>query len=573
MLRFLHRHFKYERLAVTFCLATSVSLPANAQPPEPPPAERTAQQQSDSSALLRELQNDYENLAKKSPHQDKLRQAERLLRELDDQSKWSNYSAAVKILRQYRDRAAIPLLLRYSVLHAERSSAHIIVPEYHRTIVEISGHAIAKLYNTGPDRVESTRQAVDKVTESWWREFRDTLPVSAKTMDQSQLEIVAEQLLDRVGKSVDFGGSGGTVGTAYHTLHVMYYRMNNQRSEGFPFDRDPRLVSIILEKIGHQNDKKNNHLENANFTPFPFDAAWILGEFTDDNSTNIFHKVVSDQSQGDVVRTACVLALMRMGRSVDIAHVLSMLEDDDDRQRQMIYLLMLRWFGGDTTQKLLDWMQHADIEIATAAACALRDVKPDQAIDLFSQLMDRPATESPGLLLGELADYEQQTARDLMERLLRQSLEGKKHAEHLSRIVDACADSWGIDRDRYRSGSGHDAKVYGHRVLELIAEVRKLQAQKKRTLELLIDSLNTQVQVAQQIETLRRAEYKRLLSLQGDDVVDSKDSQLAGERLEESSKEVAELKQKLLNSKSILETFDNCRPKVEVQPTTSLFGD
>jgi hypothetical protein len=544
-----------------------------AQPPEPPPAEQAAEQQADADSLLKELQNDFEMLVKKSQHQDKLRQAERLLRELDDQSKWNNYSAAVKILRQYRDRAAIPLLLRYSVLHAQRSSAHVIVPEYRRTIVEISGHAIPNLYTSGPNRVESTRRAVETITENWWREFKGSLVVSAKTMDRSQLEIVADQLLDRVGKSVDLSGAGGTVGTAYHTMHVMYYRMNSPRSEGFSFDRDQRLVSIILEKIGYQNDKNSNQSENVDVVPFPFDAAWLLGEFNDDTSADVFQQVVADSSQDAVVRTACMLALMRMGRRIEISHILSMLEVDTDRQRQMIYLLMLRWFGGDATQQLLAGMKHEDIEIATAAACALRDVKPTQAIDLFSQLMDRPAIESPGLLLGELADYEQQTARDLLERLLQQSLEGKKHAEHLSRIVDACADSWGIDRNRYRTDSGRDAKTHGHHVLELIAEVRKLQSQKKRQLELLVASLNTQLQVALQIETLRLAEYKRLLSLQGDNVVDAKDSQLAGERLQESSKEVADLKQSLISSKSTLETFDNCRPKVEAQPAPSLFGD
>jgi hypothetical protein len=222
---------------------------------------------------------------------------------------------------------------------------------------------------------------------------------------------------------------------------------------------------------------------------------------------------------------------------------------------------------------LLLWMQDEDIEIASAAACALRDIKPTQAIERFKRLMDRALPDSPILLLGELADYEQQAARDLMESLLRQSLEGQKHTEHLGRIVDACAESWGIDRNRYQKGAESDINVQARRLLTLVAELRKQQLLQKRKLEGIIESLNAQIEIATQIETLRRSEYKRLLSLQGDGIVEAAESQKAAQRLQESTDEVKDLNHQLLQYQSLVETFDDRKPKLDSKRSSSLFGE
>ncbi len=566
--------FIQDRSAFLLCIfASCCAATGFAQTPEPEIAAdaSTASQPAREDALLRELESDYESLLKNSQHKDQLREAEQLLRELDDRSKWTNYSAATKILRQHRDRAAIPLLLRFCWLHAGASSAHVILPEYRQVISEISGHAIPELYVAGADRVELTRQAVENLTENWWRKFRNTLVVSTSEMDPQQLEVMATQLLERVRKKVDFSGSGGQVGMAYHALHVMYYRMSNPGDEGFVFVPHERLVPIILEKIGYQTNA-SKRLDQA-VTPFPFDVAWILGEFAKHNSAELLQALSEDKEQTPVVRLACMLALLRVSQDVDVQHVLELLKHDNDRQRQMIYLLMLRWFDGDTQETLLEYMRHPDVELATAAACALRDTKPDQAIERFAGLMERSLQESPILLLSELSHYEQQAARDLMEKLLRQSLEGAKHAEHLSRIADACSDSWSIDRSRYRRISNTDAKTYGHLVLELVSEMREYRAEQKRKLEQLVESLQTQVKVAEQIESLRHAEYKRLLLLQGDGVVDVKESMLAAERLRVLKLERVEVAQQLLDGKSQLETFDNRKIKFEATGKDSLFGE
>ena len=71
-------------------------------------------------ALLYRLEADYLALLKKAANPQALLEAEELLATTNDNSRWTNYSAASRLLRKHREPAAIPLLLTYIVLHAER---------------------------------------------------------------------------------------------------------------------------------------------------------------------------------------------------------------------------------------------------------------------------------------------------------------------------------------------------------------------------------------------------------------------------------------------------------------------
>ena len=122
-----------------------------------------------SDELLYELEKDFVDLLRESDHVDQLLEAEDLLVATDDSSHWTNYSAATQILRRDRDIAAIPLLLRYIVLHSKRSSRHVMIPEYRKTIVAISGHEIPAFYQSGPDTVTRMRSKVRELVNGWWR--------------------------------------------------------------------------------------------------------------------------------------------------------------------------------------------------------------------------------------------------------------------------------------------------------------------------------------------------------------------------------------------------------------------
>lgn len=66
--------------------------------------------------LLAKLDADVEKLLEDDPLAQEVRKAARLLAETNNSDRWTNYSAATKILRQTRSKAGIPLLLAYMVM-------------------------------------------------------------------------------------------------------------------------------------------------------------------------------------------------------------------------------------------------------------------------------------------------------------------------------------------------------------------------------------------------------------------------------------------------------------------------
>ncbi len=128
--------------------------------------------------LLYGLEKDFVELLKTAGDPQALLEAEQLLEATNDNSRWTNYSAATRILRAHREKAAIPLLLRYIVLHAERSSCHVMIPEYAKTISVISGCQLDSPYEAGPNQIERMRVKVGQLVETWWSKEKDNIETS-----------------------------------------------------------------------------------------------------------------------------------------------------------------------------------------------------------------------------------------------------------------------------------------------------------------------------------------------------------------------------------------------------------
>jgi hypothetical protein len=155
------------------------------------------------------------------------------------------------------------------------------------------------------------------------------------------------------------------------------------------------------------------------------------------------------------------------------------------------------------------------VEIATAAACALVDVQPRDAIPKLKKLLERNYDEAPLMLLNAAAAFK---ARELLENVLVEAVEGKRNSRHLSRILDAFADAWEVPREVYRRQDDRDYERQARLALDFCRErVQREQAERRR-LSAAVESSQRQLRIAVEIETLRRDEYKRLLKLQGDEV-------------------------------------------------------
>ncbi len=78
-----------------------------------------------------------------------------------------------------------------------------------------------------------------------------------------------------------------------------------------------------------------------------------------------------------------------------------------------------------------------------------------------------------------------------------------------------------------------------------------------RILVAVVDSLRTPLKVAEEIESLRRREYNRLLALQGDDVVTAQETQQAFALLQAAAAELKTLQSKLRERESKLGAWND----------------
>ena len=146
-------------------------------------------------------------------------------------------------------------------------------------------------------------------------------------------------------------------------------------------------------------------------------------------------------------------------------------------------------------------------------------------------------------------------ANDEVTRLLTDAVEGRKNGQHLYRLVGAFADGWGIPASAYRTDNDRDYLCQAKLALAHSREMtNRWQAELDRV-EALVASLRAQLEVAVEIEALRRSEYKRLLALQGDEIVTAGESQQAHACLKTVVAEIEALRSKLAERESKLETL------------------
>ena len=500
--------------------------------------------------LLHMLEQDFVELLKKSNNAEKLLDAEDLLAETNDNTHWTNYSAATRLLKLHRDLAAIPLLLRYMVLHTERSSSHVMLPAYRKTMITLTGHEIAPIYQSGPDLEKRVRAQVLNLFNDWWRKEKEHLKVDPAKMTPGQRERLVINLLKEVRYNGDFTGSGGARDTAYGAYHNVYYKVRaGGSSSDYPIDvpLHPSMIPLILAPSGYRAD--GDAVKGPKL--FPYEAIHILAEFVKNGESATIAEIAGDKRQNSAVRMVCILALFRGGHSFQTAQMLGMLKSETDLERRLINLLSLRWAGSEAVPVLLDHMDDDSMEIATAAGCALADIRPNAALPKFEKLLDRHHVSMPLLLLGAMAEYKTPDSRALLKRLLTDAVEGRKNGQHLYRLISAFADGWEIPSSIYRATNRHETSSAKLALAHSEEMVLGWKAEKQRV-EAAVTSLRTQLEVAEKIENLRRGEYKRLLLLQGDEIVTPEESKEAYANVKTIAAEVQAFRSKLTNRESEL---------------------
>jgi hypothetical protein len=245
------------------------------------------------------------------------------------------------LLKKDRDKAAIPLLLRYIVLHADRSSSHIYIPAYAATISYISGHKIESPYEAGPDLPQRMRVKVKAIVDNWWSKNKDTLTTEPAEMSEDELNVLIDGLLKQVRDTDRFHGLDYERQTAYRAYHLVFYGVMNSSSDEQLKNPvlHPEMSRLLLQRYGFKEKATKSQPDKPG--SFPYEAIPLLAALRENDFAEDLDEIAADSHQNSTVRLLAIMSIMEAGETLRTKDLLSLLETDLGIENHMIALLCL----------------------------------------------------------------------------------------------------------------------------------------------------------------------------------------------------------------------------------------
>ena len=360
---------------------------------------------TDQASLFRHLDKDYAAWLESDAHPGPIRDAAKLLEETNQNSHWTNYRPATELLRQHRSKAAIPLLMKYMVLHAGFGSSHVIIPTYVQTLRILTGNAIDFTPAEGKDRQAETVDAVIDLYVKWWKPIQTTLTVDPEKMTDEQVKNVATELLHCSEK--ELGRHGGRssqrsdVQASFEAL-VSTTSESSRLSEWYPEEVSARMTPGFLEAAGYSAKPGADVTAGSGTVSFP--AVPLLAVVCKNGQSALVKRIANDPKQDDAVRLTCLLALHTAGNNVDSKPVISIFDTDTRLDCRTVAILMLSFSekGGPAGEKLIAALDDDNKDIRLAAIYGLRFNAPRAAVPRLAKiLVDREPAElvDPALIL------------------------------------------------------------------------------------------------------------------------------------------------------------------------------
>jgi hypothetical protein len=396
--------------------------------------------------LLARLDADFERLVKADPQAERVREAARLLAETNNNSRWTNYSAATKILRETRSKAGIPLLLAYLVRHAERSSSHIYIPAYVETLTVLTGKDIADPYQSGPDRKTPVLRAVEKLVNEWWEPAQEKITTDMSDWSAEQVQVLAARLVKRAawnlrGSSTD-PDEWKERPTSYAVYHLLYYDVmhegSSERSEWSLTELHPKMLPTFLAAAGYRSNPKEPPSRDTSRPAYATVA--MLAALRKNGELDELDDIAEDPKQTAGTRLTCVMALYRAGEKLRTPVLLSIAAKDRNLERRLVSILALRYAVGDRQagELLVKTLEDENAEVRTAAICALKGPLPPPAIPKLKKAIDTLDPPQAMLFVFDvLGEYKSREACEALAGFLAAGLEDKRKAEHRSYALSA----------------------------------------------------------------------------------------------------------------------------------------
>ncbi|HEX5270255.1 MAG TPA: HEAT repeat domain-containing protein [Gemmataceae bacterium] len=412
-------------------------------------------------ALIKALDDDFQELLKKEKDPQPLRDAARLLAANNASDRWLNYSNATELLRKHRSRAAVPLLLRYMVEHAGLSTGPGVVAEYVDTLAILTGKDLANPYRYVPDRKAPVNEAVAKLVKEWWGPGKDKINTDLGKMSPEQLRVVADRVARRAARRLDASGDDDSSALAISSLvSTVVFRGRDRSRDWSREDLHPAMVPIFLGAIGYVDPKEAKAPPAAETHRVPFAVVPLLAALRADGAAPQLDKLAEDKNQNTAVRLTCLLALRAAGERVKAAPFLAVLDGEKQLERRLVATLALAYTSDrDTaTPKLVGLLDDANDEVRTAAVLALRRAAAKEAIPGLKKIIDglEPAPVVSQALDG-IAEIGTTEAKQVLAGFLKGSLEGGRKKRYLRDAL------WAFERatgQRWVAGGAHDEAYY-----------------------------------------------------------------------------------------------------------------
>ncbi|MBA2115502.1 HEAT repeat domain-containing protein [Bremerella alba] len=390
-------------------------------------------------------------------------------------------------------------------------------------------------------------QSADKQAE----ERRQAEQRDAQLQQRPALPEKLREKLDQIHKSRELAGSGGGRDSAYYHYHVLYFDVLKPDSDAL-FDTQglqATMTQHLLSMCG---------LGEAKEPPqFPYETVLVLSELRKNQMAHELTQLAQDPSQPTAVRYASIFALYRAGEPFRADDMISILEKETSHEYRIIGLIALLYGGEKCVPTLLKNLEDENVQIATAAACGLYYANPPEALLLLDAAYRRHAYGSPPLLiLSALEHYENEACRKVLADMVQDTLDGKIPMQNMYRILGAFAGACDQDWKRIAGIKKFDPVVEAEAALKWYSQHVAKLGQESRILSAQVNNARNQLHVAKRVEHLRHEEYKRLLLLQGDEIVTAEMSSAAYAKWQAVRVEVSQRLQELNQYEAQLKGLD-----------------
>jgi hypothetical protein len=386
---------------------------------------------ADEDKLLLQLDADFEELLKKETNPGPLREAAALL--AVTKQNWTTYSEAVVLLRQHRSPAAVPLLLKYMVEHAEVGNGHIMVPEYRDTLTLLTGTDIPNLYRYVADRQKTVRDSVEELVRTWWLPNKERISTDLSRMSSEQLQVVVGRLLHKVEGNPR--GDDSLDRVAYTARHLQALLRPDQRRRAVLLDEDLHfnMMPLLLRVTGYEERPQDKPRErDANHISFA--ALPLLAALSRKSEAALLEKIAADERQNSATRLTCLLAVAGGGGELKTPTILTILQAEKKLERRLVAVLALHYAAEDPTAvaELVRLLDDPNGFVRAAAVEALAGTPSPAALPALKRILDEPnPRESVYSVLRLLGDMGTQDARRLLANYLDGTLTGGKPGNHL----------------------------------------------------------------------------------------------------------------------------------------------